>query len=140
MSDTGSAPASALQKSEGTMRKRILIVDDSATVRLMEKMVLSKGPYELAFANDGEEAVAKAPQVKPDLILLDVVMPRLDGFETCRRLRAAEETRSTPIILVTTRGELQNMEEGYKAGCSDYLTKPVNGVELISKVKSLLGG
>jgi CheY-like chemotaxis protein len=120
------------------MRKKILLVDDSATVLLMEKMVLAKGPYDVVTAMDGQDAVEKAAELRPDLILMDVIMPRLDGFEACRRLRAAEETREVPIILVTTRGELKSVETGYEAGCNDYITKPINGAELLTKVRSAL--
>lgn len=119
--------------------KKILLVDDSTTVLLMEKMILSKGPYQVVTAINGEEAVAKAATEKPDLILLDVVMPKMNGFEACRALRAQETTRSTPIIMVTTRGEEANVETGYASGCSDYITKPINAPELLAKLRSFLG-
>ena len=120
-------------------RKKILLVDDSSTVLLMEKMILSKSPYELVTASDGQDGYDKALVEKPDLILLDVVMPRMDGFEVCRRLRQRDETRGVPVIMVTTRGELHSVETGYQSGCTDYITKPINGLELLSKVKSYLG-
>jgi len=68
-----------------------------------------------------------------------VVMPRLGGFEACKRLREDETTREIPVIMVTTRGELQSVESGYAAGCNDYVTKPINGLELLTKVRSCLG-
>ncbi|HEU4385040.1 MAG TPA: response regulator [Anaeromyxobacteraceae bacterium] len=120
-------------------RKKILLVDDSSTVLLMEKMILSKSPYELVTASDGQAGFDKAIAEKPDLILLDVVMPRMDGFEVCRRLRERDETRGVPVIMVTTRGELGSVETGYQSGCTDYITKPINGLELLSKVKNYLG-
>jgi DNA-binding response OmpR family regulator len=120
-------------------RKKILLVDDSSTVLLMERMILSKSPYDLVTARDGWEGVEKAKAERPDLILMDVVMPRMDGFEACRRLRADDETREIPVIMVTTRGELQSVESGYESGCSDYVTKPINGLELLSKVRNYLG-
>ncbi len=119
-------------------RKKILLVDDSTTVLLMEKMILSKSPYNLVTASDGQEGFDKAISERPDLILLDVVMPRMDGFEVCRRLRERDETRGVPVIMVTTRGELKAVETGYQSGCTDYITKPINGLELLSKVKSYL--
>ncbi len=119
-------------------RKKILLVDDSSTVLLMEKMILSKSPYDLVTASDGQEGFDKAVAEKPDLILLDVVMPKMDGFEVCRRLRARDEMRRVPVIMVTTRGELKSVETGYQSGCTDYITKPINGLELLSKVKSYL--
>ncbi len=121
-------------------RKKILIVDDSSTVLLMEKMILSSGPYDVVSARDGQEGLEKARSELPDLILMDVIMPRMDGFEACRRIREEESTRAIPVIMVSTRGEMQSLESGYEAGCSDYVTKPINGLELISKVRSHLGG
>jgi CheY-like chemotaxis protein len=120
-------------------RKKILLVDDSSTVLLMEKMILSKGPYDLVTAHDGPDGVEKARAELPDLILLDVVMPTMDGFEACRRIRACHDTRDIPVIMVTTRGELTSLESGYQSGCTDYVTKPINGLELLSKVRSCLG-
>ena len=120
-------------------RKKILVVDDSNTALLMERMILSKGAYDLVTAQDGQEAVATAVAERPDLILMDVVMPRMNGFEACQALRARPETRETPIILVTTRGEADNVEKGFTNGCSDYVTKPINGNELLSKIKDYLG-
>ncbi len=120
-------------------RKKILLVDDSSTVILMERMILSKSPYDLITAKDGQEGVEKAQVEKPDLILMDVMMPRLNGLDACRRLRAQGDTISIPVILVTTRGDAHSIQSGYEAGCNDYLTKPINGFELLSKVRSHLG-
>jgi DNA-binding response OmpR family regulator len=120
-------------------RKKILLVDDSATVLMMERTILMKGQYEVVTASDGEQGVAKALEERPDLILLDVIMPRMNGFEACRRIREQEATKSTPIIMVTTRGEEPNVEMGFQAGCSDYVTKPINALELMTKLKALLG-
>jgi DNA-binding response OmpR family regulator len=120
-------------------RKKILLVDDSSTVLLMERMILSKSQYDVVTARDGQEGVEKALSEKPDLILMDVVMPRMDGFEACRRLREQEITKAIPVIMVTTRGELSSVESGYASGCNDYVTKPINGLELLAKVRSCLG-
>jgi DNA-binding response OmpR family regulator len=120
-------------------RKKILLVDDSSTVLLMERMILSKNEYDVVTARDGQEGVEKARAEKPDLILMDVVMPRMDGFEACRKLREQDETKAIPVIMVTTRGELGSVENGYSSGCSDYVTKPINGLELLAKVRSCLG-
>lgn len=118
--------------------KKILLVDDSMTTLFMEEMILSSR-YRLVKASNGEDAVAKALAESPDLILLDVIMPKMDGFEVCRRLRAEEATRLVPIIMVTTRGEGHNVERGYEAGCTDYVTKPINSIELLAKVQNYLG-
>lgn len=120
-------------------KKKILLVDDSLTALMLHRMVLGKSAYELVTARDGREAVEKALAERPDLIVMDVVMPQLDGFQACRRLRAIEQTRGTPIILVTTRGEAESITNGFASGCTDYITKPVNGLEMLSKVKSYLG-
>jgi len=120
-------------------RKKILLVDDSSTVLLLERMILQKGQYDVVTAKDGQEGVERALSEKPDLILMDVVMPRMDGLEACRRLREQEDTRSIPVIMVTTRDELQGLESGYASGCTDYVTKPINGLELLAKVRSCLG-
>lgn len=121
------------------MRKKILVVDDSATIHMMVRMVLGKDRYLLLTAQDGREAVEKARKEKPNLVVMDVVMPNMTGFEACRILRADEATRDIPIILVTTRGEPESVQKGYESGCSDYVTKPINGLELLAKVQSCLG-
>ncbi len=119
-------------------KSKILLVDDSGTSLMMEQMIL-KGPYELISARNGEEAIEVAIAERPDLILLDVVMPKMGGFEACQKLRQIEATQAIPIIMVTTRGEEENVERGYELGCTDYLTKPINRLELIAKVESALG-
>ena len=121
------------------VRKKILLVDDAETILLMEKMFLGKGSYDFVTARDGEQAIELAESELPDLILLDVVMPKLDGFEACLRLRSSSATRSIPIIMVTTRGEGTNVERGFESGATDYITKPIDGLELLSKVRSCLG-
>lgn len=120
------------------MRKKILLVDDSATILMMERMILTKLPYDLVTAVNGEEAVAKAMSEHPDLILMDVVMPQMNGFEAVRRIRAQAATRETPIIMVTTRGEMENVEYAYASGCNDYVTKPINSAELVAKMRNFL--
>jgi CheY-like chemotaxis protein len=119
-------------------KKRILLVDDSKTTLLMEKMVLRSGPYELAEANDGAEAVEKATASPPDLILMDMIMPNVTGLEAVRRLRAQETTRGIPVIMVTTRGEQHNVDEAHSLGCDAYLTKPIDQARLLATVKALL--
>ena len=120
-------------------RKKILLVDDSATILMMEKMILTRGPYSMVTASNGEEAVAKAESENPDLILMDVVMPKMDGFEAVRRIRRMATVAKMPIIMVTTRGEEHNVETGYEAGCTDYVTKPIDGSELLTKLRNYLG-
>jgi len=132
---------SVTQKGEGVMStKKILLVDDSCTARLVNRMIFSqKSNYVLISAVDGKEAVERAKREKPDLILMDIVMPRMTGLEACRVLKKDKETEKIPVILLTTRGEEQYVQEGYASGCSDYLTKPVNDVELLDLLKAYLG-
>ena len=120
-------------------RKKILIVDDSATTLLMEQMVLRDQAFQIVVARNGREAIERAALEQPDLILLDVVMPEMNGFEACRRIRQLPVSRAVPIIMVTTRGEEQSVETGFQSGCNDYITKPINGAELLVKVRSYLG-
>jgi DNA-binding response OmpR family regulator len=120
-------------------RKKILLVDDADTILMMERMILNRGGYELITAKDGQEAVAKAVAERPDLILLDIVMPRMNGFEALKLLRSQEATKAIPIMMVTTRGEEENVEAGFASGCDDYITKPLNGSEVLAKVRSYLG-
>lgn len=120
--------------------KKILLVDDSCTARLVNRMIFSQRTnYELISASDGKEAVEKAREVRPDLILMDIVMPRMTGLEACRELKKDKETQKIPVILLTTRSEEQYVQEGYASGCSDYLTKPVNDAELLDLLKAYLG-
>ena len=119
-------------------QKKILLVDDSETVLMMERMILQKESYQVVMARDGQEGIAKAVEVKPDLILMDVVMPHMNGFEAVKWLRQREETKFVPIVMVTTKAEMESMETGYESGCSDYVIKPIDSLELLTKVKNLL--
>jgi CheY-like chemotaxis protein len=119
-------------------RKRVLIVDDSKTALMMSHMILKRSEYDVMTATSGKEAVEKAASFRPDLILLDVVMPEMDGFAAARAIRESE-LRDVPIIMVTTRGEAENIERGYSCGCNEYVTKPVDPTELLAKVQSFLG-
>ncbi len=124
---------------ERKKKNKILLVDDSETVLMLERMILKAGSYEVAMARDGREGVAKALALKPDLILMDVIMPEMDGIQAIRKLRASKQTRSIPILIVTTKGEEESMETGYLSGCSDYITKPIDSLELLTKIRSFLG-
>ncbi|WP_437613422.1 response regulator [Sorangium sp. So ce834] len=119
-------------------RKKILLVDDSQTILRIEQMALREH-YDIITANDGGQGVAVAMEQRPDLILLDVVMPHMNGFDACRRLREDEATRGTPILLVTSRSDVAHMEQGFLCGCSDFVTKPIDTMELLEKVRNCLG-
>ncbi|HXY42244.1 MAG TPA: response regulator [Vicinamibacteria bacterium] len=120
-------------------RKKVLLVDDSPTSVFMERMILRKGAFDVVVAADGQEGVDKAVAERPDLILMDMVMPRMSGLEAVRELRARAETRDIPIIMVTTRGEGDNVEKGFASGVNDYVTKPIDGVLLLAKIRDCLG-
>lgn len=118
-------------------REKILIVDDNRTnIEILEEYLESD--YQLAIATSGEEALHKAPQFQPALILLDIMMPGLDGYEVCRRIRASATLRHTKIIMVSARAMLSERLEGYKAGADDYITKPFDEEELLAKVRVYL--
>jgi DNA-binding response OmpR family regulator len=107
---------------------------------MMSEMILKDGPFKILTASDGAQAVDVAVSEQPDLILMDVCMPNKDGFEALKEIRTREETQAIPVIMVTTRGEAENIELGYETGCNDYVTKPVNGQELVSKINNLIDG
>ena len=123
------------------MSAKVLLVDDSHTALLMGETVLKKHTsYQIVTARDGEEAVAKAVAERPDLILMDVVMPKMDGFAACREIRKKEGLQGVPIVMVTSRGEPGNVQTGYQSGCNAYLTKPINADELLEMVRLFLAG
>ena len=117
---------------------RILIVDDHETNRDILITRLGMHGYELLQAADGEEALASARENLPDLILLDVMMPKLDGFEVCRRLKSDPDLPFMPIILVTAKADSKDVVAGLEAGADEYLTKPLDQLALVARVKSVL--
>lgn len=119
-------------------KPRIAIVDDLPTAREMLGALLSVDAYDIQFAGSGEELLRSLPEINPDVILLDVMMPGLDGFEVCKRIRAQEQWQHIPIILVTALDGQQDLVRGLEAGADDFLHKPVNGVELRARVRSML--
>ena len=117
---------------------RILIVDDNETNRDILQTRLEMHGYDLKQAVDGEEAVAAAREHLPDLILLDVMMPKLDGIEVCKRLRADATLPFMPIILCTAKADSKDVVAGLEAGADEYLTKPIDQLALVARVKSVL--
>jgi adenylate cyclase len=117
---------------------RILVVDDNpANVDILRTRLEAQG-YEVKTAADGEEALSAVKQHQPDLILLDVMMPKLDGIEVCRRLRADKAASFVPVILVTAKSDSKDAVAGLEAGADEYLTKPVDHAALVARVKSML--
>lgn len=119
-------------------RKKILLVDDSNTVLMMQQSILDGCPYDLLVAKNGEEGVAQAQRERPDLILMDVNMPRLDGVGARARLLGDEATRGIPVVFVTTKLELPGLEKKL-GGAFDHVLKPFDADSLRAKVKQYLG-
>ena len=120
-------------------KKKILIVDDSFTSLEMQQLTLSSGAYEIVSARDGREAIKKAVAEKPDLILMDVNMPNMDGFQALKVLRKVAPTKNLPIIMMTTRNDETSMSLGRRMGCTDYLIKPLDSQKLLEAVRTHLG-
>lgn len=120
------------------MSARILVVDDvDVNVKLLEAKLASEY-FNVLAANDGESALRIAQEERPDLILLDVMMPRMDGFEVCRRLKAESRTADIPVVMVTALTETADRVRGLEAGADDFLSKPVNDIALFARVRSLV--
>jgi twitching motility two-component system response regulator PilH len=117
--------------------KRILVVDDSATERHVIGSILSKQGFEVSFAEDGEKALAQARLLKPDLVIMDVVMPGLNGFQATRSITKDPVTQHIPVIICTTKGQETDKIWGMRQGAKDYVIKPVNAAELLSKIAAL---
>jgi CheY-like chemotaxis protein len=118
---------------------KVLLVDDSDVVLMTEKLMFrNMGNFELLFAKNGREAVKLAHAEQPDLILMDIIMPEMNGLEACRAIRSDERTQGIPIIMVTTKSEESTVSEGYEVGCNDYVTKPIDKNELVRKMEDLL--
>ena len=117
--------------------KKILVVDDSPTERHVLVDLLTKNGYQVITAESGEEGVEKAKQELPDLVLMDVVMPGLNGYQATRTLTREESTKHLPIIVCTSKGQETDKIWGLRQGAQDYLVKPVNGEELLSKIAAL---
>ena len=119
-------------------KSRILIADDEPFNRELLEAFLSEGNYELEYAADGQETLDKTASFKPDLILLDVMMPKLSGFEVCEKLKKEPETSSVMILMVTALSDLGDVERAVAVGCDDFLSKPINQIELLIRVENLL--
>src|SRR4051812_21025006 len=118
--------------------KRILVVDDEIGARTLIGIMLDRGGFEVLKASDGNEALSILDQDKPDLVILDIMMPGMDGFELCKRIRERPETTEIPILMLSTRGDAESVMRGMDAGASDYLPKPILHHDLVAKVRHLL--
>ena len=117
--------------------RRILIVDDSPTERHVLNDMLTKSGYEVMASDNGEDAIQKAKSLRPDLILMDVVMPGLNGFQATRAISRDPDTRAIPIILCTSKSQETDKIWGMRQGARDYIVKPVNRDELLEKIAAI---
>lgn len=121
-------------------RDLVLVVDDSPTEQHVLKNILEKAGYKVETASNGEEGITQAKQLGPRLILMDVVMPVLNGFQATRKLSEDPETADIPVIMVTTKDQETDKRWGLRQGADDYLVKPVSAPDLLERVKAVLGG
>ena len=117
----------------------ILVADDEEDLRELVSYRLSRSGYEVVEAVDGQEALELATEHTPDVMVLDVMMPRLDGYELTRRIREQDSLRSVPVILLTARSQETDVSRGFDVGADDYLKKPFNPDELVARVRAVLG-
>jgi twitching motility two-component system response regulator PilH len=132
----GSKPVTKHQGGKMSIRK-ILIVDDSPTERHVLNDMLTKSGYEVMASDNGEDAIQKAKLLRPDLILMDVVMPGLNGFQATRAISRDPDTRAIPIILCTSKSQETDKIWGMRQGARDYIVKPVNRDELLEKIAAI---
>ena len=121
------------------MSKRVLVVDDEPSILLSLEFLMKQEGFEVHIAADGDEALQSIQEELPDLILLDVMMPKRDGFEVCQIIRANPEWKETKIIMLTAKGREVDQEKGLALGADDYVTKPFATQELVKKVRTVLG-
>lgn len=117
--------------------KHILVVDDSPTERFFTVDVLTRAGYQVSTAENGEEGITKAKALKPDLILMDVVMPGLNGYQATRTLTRDEDTKTIPVIVCTSKGQETDKIWGMRQGAVDYLVKPLNPEELLQRIAAM---
>ncbi len=123
--------------------RKILVVDDEASVRALAGACIHHAlgdGYEVLYAASGEEALAAVQQHHPDVVLLDIIMPDVDGFEVCRQLKSAPATRDIPIIFLTAKAEDASVDTGVALGAEGYMIKPFNAVTLTAQIAEILGG
>ena len=118
---------------------KILVVDDEIYIVHILDFSLGMEGYEVVTALDGEQGLEKARTQRPDLIVLDIMMPKLDGYETCKMLKADPETRSIPIILLSAKGRNIDQKIGFEVGADDYITKPFSPRKLVERINGILG-
>ena len=119
---------------------KVLIVDDDPVIQLLLRVNMEMEGFDVVTAADGEEGLRLANDTRPDIMLLDVMMPKLDGFEVLKQIRIREETRELPVILLSAKATARDEHAGLTAGANEYMTKPFDPPDLIERVKKLLAG
>lgn len=122
------------------MKRNILVVDDEIGALTLIGIMLERGGFSVLKAKDATTALAVLEQNTPDMIILDVMMPGMDGIELCRVIRTRELTTSTPVLILSARGDAESVMRGMEAGATDYLPKPILHHDLVSKVRAILEG
>lgn len=135
--DAGGLSVAPRTQGDDEMQKKILAVDDERHIVRLIQVNLERAGYRVVTANDGREALKKIGEDQPDLVILDVMMPYLNGFETLKQIRANPKTRNLPVIMLTAKAQDQDVFQGYSFGADIYLTKPFNPVELLTFVKRI---
>ena len=118
---------------------KILVVDDEIYIVHILDFSLGMEGYDVITALDGEQAIEKARAEKPDLIVLDIMMPKLDGYETCKMLKADDVTKDIPVILLSAKGRNVDQKVGFEVGADDYITKPFSPRKLVERINAILG-
>ena len=121
------------------MKKNILIVDDEIGALTLIGIMLERGGFEVSKARDAKIALNLLESTTPDLIILDVMMPGMNGIDLCQVIRQREETHATPVLILSARGDAESIIRGIEAGANDYLPKPILHHDLVSKVRAMLG-
>jgi two-component system cell cycle response regulator DivK len=129
-----------MEEAKKTITKKILVVDDNNDSRELVVKVLKNKGYEMVEAIDGEEALEKAMAEKPDLILLDISIPKINGYEVTKRLKSIDEFKDIPVVALTAHAMKGDRTKALEAGCEGYISKPINVRELPEQVKSYLKG
>jgi two-component system alkaline phosphatase synthesis response regulator PhoP len=119
-------------------KKKILVVDDETLTTELAKTFLEKHDFDVIIAGDGEAAISLAHSESPDLILLDVMLPVIDGFEVCKKLKENKKFKNTPILMFTAKGLSSDIEEGEAVGADEYIVKPFSGKALVAIIRSHL--
>jgi DNA-binding response OmpR family regulator len=141
--DTQSSEAALMMSRTGEVngmaKGKILVVDDEIYIVHILDFSLGMEGYTVVTALDGEQALEKARAEKPDLIVLDIMMPKLDGYETCKRLKADDATKAIPVILLSAKGRNVDQKVGFEVGADDYITKPFSPRKLVERINAILG-